>query len=62
MMSTPYDGKIGLWHFKGEAIGENSIQELADTIKNWAPASDAIWVKTSDGDAWEGEFDKIREM
>jgi murein DD-endopeptidase MepM/ murein hydrolase activator NlpD len=56
-MSTPYDGKIGLWHFKGEALGESSIQELADTIKNWAPASDAIWVKTSDGDTWEGEFD-----
>lgn len=56
-MSTPYDGKIGLWHFKGEKVGEATIEELADTVRQWAPAADAIWVKTSDGDSWEGVFD-----
>ncbi len=56
-MPTPFDGKIGLWHFKGDVVGEDSISELADTVLKWAPSADAIYVKTSDGTNWQGKFD-----
>ncbi|GAB4474675.1 MAG: hypothetical protein Kow00124_14880 [Anaerolineae bacterium] len=56
-MATPYDGKIGLWHFKGDVLGERSLEELVTTLKTWAPAADAVWVKTTDGTNWEGRWD-----
>ena len=61
-MPTPFDGKIGLWHFKGDVVGEATIEELADTIKTWAPAADAIYAKTSDGVNWEGRWDSKTAM
>lgn len=61
-MPTPFDGKIGLWHFKGEVVGEKTIEDLAKTIKDYAPAADAIYVKTSDGTNWQGRFDTKTAM
>ncbi len=57
-MPTPYDGKIGLWHWKGDSIVEETIPELASTIKRWAPHVTQIWVKTNDGSNWQGIYDK----
>lgn len=61
-MGTPYDGKVGLWHFVGEVVGEPDIESLARTVRQWAPAADAIWVKTSDGNTWQGAFDEKASM
>jgi len=61
-MATPYDGKIGIWHWKGDSVAEDTIEDLARTIKNWAPAIEQVWVKTSDGENWQGEFDTDRDM
>jgi murein DD-endopeptidase MepM/ murein hydrolase activator NlpD len=54
---TPYDGKIGLWHWKDQAVPENSIDELATNIKKAAPNITQIFVKTNDGPDWQGRFD-----
>jgi hypothetical protein len=32
-MATPYDSKVGLWHWQGQAIGEKTIDEVIATIK-----------------------------
>ncbi|MCA9957538.1 MAG: M23 family metallopeptidase [Anaerolineales bacterium] len=61
-MTTPYDGKIGLIYWSGQSVSENSIAELAATIRRWAPNAKAVYVKTSDGDAWQGQFDKKPQM
>lgn len=54
---TPYDGKVALWHWKGTAIPEESIQELLDNIKSRSPHVNQIWVKITEGSDWMGEFD-----
>ncbi|MEL6308642.1 MAG: peptidoglycan DD-metalloendopeptidase family protein [Chloroflexota bacterium] len=56
-VATPYDGKVAIWHWKGSAVAESTIDELAANIKNRAPNVDAVWVKTSDGASWQGDFD-----
>jgi len=61
-MATPYDGKIGIWHWKGDSIAEETIEALCRTIKKWAPAITQVWVKTSDGEHWQGEFDTDRDL
>ncbi len=61
-MSTPYDNRVALWHWKGDSLGENSIDEVAQTIKRWAPAVTAVFVKTSDGSDWQGAYDQSRTM
>ncbi len=62
-MITPYDGKIGLVYWSGKSVGENTIGELAETIRRWLPkAPVALYVKTSDGDAWQGQFDSKPQM
>lgn len=55
---TPYDGKVAVWHWKGDAIAETTIESFVQNLKNRAPNVDAIWVKTSDGASWQGEFDR----
>ncbi len=55
-METPYDGKICLWHWQGRAVRERTIDELIATIKGWAPNVRALFVKTSDGTKWQGEY------
>jgi murein DD-endopeptidase MepM/ murein hydrolase activator NlpD len=61
-MTTPYDGKIGLWHWKGDSITENSIQAVADTFKTSVPHAKMILVKTSDGSRWQGTYDTDRAL
>jgi hypothetical protein len=56
-MATPYDGKVAIWHWKGDSIAEESIEAVVRTIKTWAPAVTQLWVKTSDGEYWQGQFD-----
>jgi murein DD-endopeptidase MepM/ murein hydrolase activator NlpD len=56
-MSTPYDGKVALWHVEGDVVGEATIDAIAVTVKRYAPVADAIYVKTSDGPAWQGASD-----
>lgn len=54
---TPYDGKIALWHWKGTSVPETSIEQLVANIKSRTPNVKQIWVKTSDGVDWMGEYD-----
>jgi murein DD-endopeptidase MepM/ murein hydrolase activator NlpD len=61
-MATPYDGKSALWHWKGDSLAEETIEDLVTTIKTWAPHVTQVWVKTSDGDSWQGEFDSDRDL
>lgn len=61
-MATPYDGKIGLWHWKGDSVVEDSIQAVANTIKTKAPHVKQVWVKTSDGSRWQGAYDTDRNL
>ena len=64
-MPTPYDNRIALWHWKGDSLGENSIEDVAQTIKRWAPAVSAVFVKTSDGSevaVFMGFFDTTARM
>lgn len=62
-MTTPYDGKIGFVYWSGKSVGENSIGELAQAIRRSLPQQPvAIYVKTSDGDAWQGQFDTKPQM
>jgi murein DD-endopeptidase MepM/ murein hydrolase activator NlpD len=56
-MATPYDGKIGLWHWVGSSVGEPDIDALANSIKRHCPAADAVYVKTSDATSWQGRYD-----
>ncbi len=57
-MATPYDGKVAVWHWRGDYIAEDTIDEVVATFKGWAPNVKAIWVKTSDGTNWMGKWDK----
>jgi murein DD-endopeptidase MepM/ murein hydrolase activator NlpD len=61
-MATPYDGKIGIWQWKGDVIAEDSVEGIVRTIKNWAPVITQVWVKTTDGANWQGEFDTDRNL
>src|SRR5690606_33209092 len=66
-MATPYDGKIGAWHWRGDSIAENTIEELAQNIKKYAPNVTQVWAKTSDytvssGAQWMGYWDTKRNM
>jgi len=61
-MATPYDGKSAIWHWKGDSIAEETIEELVATMKKWAPNVTQVWVKTSDGENWQGEFDTDRDL
>lgn len=54
---TPYDGAVALWHWKGNSVPENTIEELIANVKRRAPNVKQIWVKTSDGTSWQGRFD-----
>ena len=61
-MPTPYDRKIGLIYWTGQSVGENSIEQLAQTIKSQMPNAQAIMVKTADGADWQGKYDKKTQM
>lgn len=57
MALTPYDDKVGLWHWKGSSVSERTIEEFARTIRKWAPHVRMVFVKTSDGSDWMGQYD-----
>lgn len=59
---TPYDGQIGIWHWKGQAIPENTIEEFIANMKRRAPNVKQIWVKVGDGNSWQGNFDNDPDM
>ncbi len=61
-MTTPYDGKIGVWQWKGDSLVEETIQAVATTLKTWAPNVKQILVKTSDGSRWQGTYDTDRDL
>lgn len=61
-MATPYDGKVAVWHWKGDSVAEETVQDIANTLKKWAPHVKQVWVKTSDGENWQGEFDRDRDL
>jgi murein DD-endopeptidase MepM/ murein hydrolase activator NlpD len=65
--ATPYDNKVAVWHWRGDSVGENSIEEIAQTIKTYAPHVTQVWVKTSDytpqaGAQWMGYWDTKRSV
>ncbi len=59
---TPYDGHVALWHWEGDAVEQDSIEELVMTIKQNVPAVTQLWVKTSDGAAWQGQYDSKKAL
>ncbi|MEZ4667010.1 MAG: hypothetical protein R3E39_03665 [Anaerolineae bacterium] len=64
---TPYDGKVAVWHWKGDVLPENTIEDVARNIKSVAPNVSQIWVKISDatqssGAQWQGYWDSKRSL
>ncbi|MBI5669741.1 MAG: peptidoglycan DD-metalloendopeptidase family protein [Chloroflexi bacterium] len=64
---TPYDGKIGIWHWKGDVLPQNSIEEVVRSIRQVAPHVTQLWVKISDatprdGAQWQGYWDTKRSL
>jgi murein DD-endopeptidase MepM/ murein hydrolase activator NlpD len=65
--ATPYDGTVAIWHWRGDSISENSIEEVCQTIKQYAPNAKAVFVKTSDwtpstGAQWMGYWDSKKSL
>lgn len=61
-MVSPYQDKVSLWHWEGDAVGEATIDDLARMVKTRAPVTDAIFVKTSDGPEWQAAYDSKAAM
>jgi murein DD-endopeptidase MepM/ murein hydrolase activator NlpD len=64
---TPYDGKVAIWHWKGDVVPENSIEDLAANLKRNAPHVTDLFVKTNDytsrtGARWQGQWDTKRAL
>lgn len=64
---TPYDERVAVWHWKGEVLSDNSIDELAQRLKRTAPRVTEVFVKTSDcteksGARWQGYWDSNRDL
>lgn len=55
---TPYDGKVSIWHWKGQAIPETTIAQFVANLKKNAPNVKGVFVKIGDGSAWQGRFDE----
>ncbi|MCC6615672.1 MAG: peptidoglycan DD-metalloendopeptidase family protein [Anaerolineae bacterium] len=65
--ATPFDNKLGIWHWKGDAVAESTIDDLARNLKAAAPGLNQVWVKTSDitsssGAQWQGFWDTKRGL
>lgn len=56
-VATPYDGQVGIWHWKGQGIPENTIEDFVLSMKRYAPNVKQIWVKTNEGPTWQGRWD-----
>jgi murein DD-endopeptidase MepM/ murein hydrolase activator NlpD len=64
---TPYDGQIGIWHWRGDVLPEDTIEEVVRNLKAIAPYVTQLWVKTSDyspkdGARWQGHWDTNRNL
>ncbi len=64
---TPYDGKVAIWHWKGDVLPQNTIEEVAANLKQTAPYVNALFVKTNDytsttGARWQGHWDSKRAL
>ena len=64
---TPYDERVAVWHWKGDVLPDNSIDQLAQRLKRTAPRVTEVFVKTSDfsersGARWQGYWDRSREL
>ncbi|MBW4435732.1 MAG: peptidoglycan DD-metalloendopeptidase family protein [Pleurocapsa minor GSE-CHR-MK-17-07R] len=46
--ASPYQGAVALWHWRADVVPQNSIDELARSIKTNAPYVTQVFVKTSD--------------
>src|SRR5262245_6825191 len=55
--ATPYNGKIAIWFVHSSMVGEMTIDELASTLRKYAPAVSAVFVKVTDGTDWIGTYD-----
>lgn len=56
--ATPYDGGSALWHWKGQAVSENTIAEFIANVRKNAPNIKHVFVKVGDGNEWQGNFDE----
>lgn len=66
-MVTPYDTKVAGWHWKGDAVQENTLDEFARNLRASASAMSMVFVKTSDysstaGAQWQGYWDTKRAL
>jgi hypothetical protein len=59
---TPYDNKVAVWYHKGSTVTEKTIDELAQNLKQRAPAITQVFVKTSDASDWMARFDTKAAM
>lgn len=61
-MQTPFDRRI-LWvHWKGDAVQERTIGEMADVIVRDTPSVAGVLVKSSNGAVWQGDLGDKRAM
>jgi murein DD-endopeptidase MepM/ murein hydrolase activator NlpD len=65
--ATPYDNKVGMWHWKGSSLAENTIEDVVRNLKRNAPHVTMLYVKTSDyapsvGARWMGYWDTKRDL
>ena len=61
-MATPFDNKIFWIHWMGRSVGEQTMDELIQTVKRYNPNVSGIAVKTSDGEYWQGRYDDDNDM
>ena len=54
---TPYDGNVSYWYWKGSSIVENTLKQMLANIQRNTPNVRQIFVKTSDGSHWMGNYD-----
>lgn len=62
-MATPYDGKVSFWHVQGDwVLGVPDIESLIGIVKQKAPATDAVFLKATNGTSWIGVRDTNSDM
>jgi len=64
---TPYNGAVAIWHWRGDSVSENTIEDFAKNVRSNAPYVTQIWIKTSDwtessGARWMGFWDTKRNL
>lgn len=60
-MGTPYDNGILWWHWKGEAVDDLTISDLAHHIYEHSPNATGIAVKITQGATWQGHYDDSKK-